>query len=116
MGTFPESPRAAFLEWCQSHAPIFTANAADIGLTEAQATEFASTNTAAHTLVTAQGTAQTAAKLATENANDGVGTLKTKAGEVVRSIRAYAELQPKPLDVYTLAQITPPAPPSPMPP
>ena len=30
MGTYPTSPRAAFLLWCQEHAPVFTANA--IGL------------------------------------------------------------------------------------
>ena len=40
MSTFSESPRAAFLEWCQAHAPVFTANATNIGLTTAQATAF----------------------------------------------------------------------------
>lgn len=36
--SYPTSPRAAFLEWCQAHAPVFTANATNIGLTAAQAT------------------------------------------------------------------------------
>lgn len=40
MGAYPTSPRAAFLEWCQAHAPVFTANATNIGLTTAQATAF----------------------------------------------------------------------------
>jgi hypothetical protein len=47
MSTFPESPRAAFLEWCQAHAPVFTANATNIGLTTAQATAFNAATTAA---------------------------------------------------------------------
>lgn len=37
MSTYPTSPRSAFLDWCQVHQPIFTANAAAIGLTPAQA-------------------------------------------------------------------------------
>ena len=37
MSTFPKSPRAAFLEGCQAHAPVFTANATNIGLTTAAA-------------------------------------------------------------------------------
>ena len=40
MSTFPESPRAAFLEWCQAHTGVFTTNATAIGLTTAQATAF----------------------------------------------------------------------------
>ena len=37
MSTYPTSPRSAFLDWCQVHEPIFTAHAAAIGLTVAQA-------------------------------------------------------------------------------
>ena len=47
MGAYPTSPRAAFLEWCQAHASVFTANAAAIGLTPAQATAFSAATTAA---------------------------------------------------------------------
>jgi hypothetical protein len=116
MGSYPTSPRAAFLEWCQTHAPIFTDNAAEIGLTEAQATAFAATTTLAAARALAQDAAKQAQKVATQEANDTFAELRAGAGDAVRSIRAFAELQAKPNDVYNLAQISPPAPPSPAPP
>ena len=47
MGAYPTSPRAAFLEWCQAHTSVFTANATQIGLTAGQATAFSTATTAA---------------------------------------------------------------------
>jgi len=64
----------------------------------------------------AQVQAQEAAKVATQQVKDAVDTLRTNAGDVVRSIRAFAELQEDPNAVYALAQIPVPAEPSPAPP
>jgi hypothetical protein len=47
MGAYPTSPRSAFLEWCQAHSPVFTDNAAEIGLSETQANAFATALAAA---------------------------------------------------------------------
>ena len=41
MATYPTSPRAAFLQWCQAHQQLFIDNAAAIGLDPAQATGIA---------------------------------------------------------------------------
>ncbi|MCC6357108.1 MAG: hypothetical protein IT450_00070 [Phycisphaerales bacterium] len=116
MATFPTSPRAAFIQWCQTHAPIFSANAAAIGLTPAQATAFTTATDTAATDVQAQDAAKQAAKVATQEANGSVGSLQTMAGDLVRVIRAFAQTQTKPDVIYNTAQIPPPAQPSPTPP
>lgn len=116
MSSFPTSPRAALLLWAESHAPIFTANAAAIGLTPAQAASYAAAVNAYQTAALAQENARQAYRVATENATDTFGGLRAATGDRVRTIRAFAENAAKPLVVYTLAQIPPPAVPQPVPP
>ena len=116
MGTYPTAPRSAFLEWCQVHDPIFTAHAVEIGLTPAQATAFKTATTDGAAKLLAQETAKEASKVATQNVNTSFTTLNTDAGDVVRSIRAFAETSPDPARIYALAQIPPPADPTPAPP
>jgi hypothetical protein len=116
MSTYPESPRAAFLAWCEAHAPVFIANAAQIGLSTAQAAGFNVTTGALAAALLAQEQAKQAYRAATADANAAFATLRGSAGETVRLIRAFAESQPKPSNVYMLAEIPPPAAPSPVPP
>lgn len=116
MSTYPTSPRADFLQWCQTHQQVFIDNAAAIGLTPEQATGFAVNTNAAVAADLAQEEAQTTAKVATQTVNDAVGVLRGDAGDVVRSIRAFAELQANPNAVYALAQIPAPAAATPAPP
>ena len=116
MATYPTSPRTAFLEWCQVHEPIFTANAAAIGLTVEQAAAFAAKVTGAADDLLAQETAKQASKTATQVTGEAFKQLRTGAGDAVRSIRAFAELAADPGAVYSLAQIPPPSEPTPQPP
>ncbi|QOJ14759.1 MAG: hypothetical protein HRU75_08955 [Planctomycetia bacterium] len=116
MSTFPESPRSAFLEWCQGHTAVFSANAAAIGLTSAQATAFTTATTAAANALLSQQQTRQEALVATQAAQEAFSELRSSAGDVVRLIRAFAESQGKPSIVYNLAQIPPPATPAPMPP
>lgn len=116
MATFPESPRAAFLQWCQAHAPVWTANAAAIGLTPAQATTFDTQTDALAAAILAQEQAKQNYQVATQEVNGAYAALRASAGDDVRLIRAYAESQSKPEVVYNIAQIPPPAAPTPMPP
>ena len=116
MGAYPTSPREAFLTWCQQHTEVFTSEAASIGLTPAEATLFVNTVTAAAGSLSAQQTAQQVAKTATEQCNDDFTTLRAVTGNTVRTIKAFAEQQDKPSEVYILAQIPQPSPPTPMPP
>lgn len=115
MGTYPTTPRADFLLWCQAHAPIFSANAAAIGLTPAQATSFSTIISAAVNSNLASEQAGQAARAATGTNGDRFAALRGSAAEMVRSIRTYAENKNDP-NVYVIAQIPPPAAGTPMPP
>ncbi len=116
MSTYPVSPRSDFLEWCQSHAPVFEKNADAIGMTLEQAMKFGSLTGEAAKAILEQEAAQQAARVATRRARDAVAALQAGAGDAVRTIRATAELNSYPNKVYNTAQIAPPADPSPTPP
>jgi hypothetical protein len=116
MSSFPSSPRAAFLAWCKHHEPIFTDNTTAIGISVTQAAAFATATTAAQNSVDAVEAARSAFRAAVQTANIAVRTLRGQAGDAVRSVRSFAELQPDPQAIYALAQIPPQAPPSPAPP
>lgn len=116
MSTYPTTPRAAFLQWCDTHAPVFVAQSTHIGLTDAQAAAFASQIAKANDAAQAQDDAKNAQKAATVTVDACVTALQTMAGDAVRSIRAFAELQADPTEIYTTAQIPPPATPTPVPP
>jgi len=116
MGAYPTSPREDFLAWCMDHTEVFTVEAANIGLTAAEATAFVTMTTQANSSLTQHRNALQAAKLSTEECNDTFAALRHTAGNTVRAIKAFAEMQEKPMTVYQLAQIPAPQPPSPMPP
>jgi hypothetical protein len=116
MSTFPTSPRAAFLLWCQEHAPVWTANATSIGLTAAQATAFSAAVTAAADSNLDLETARQAYRAAVAANDDAFAALRAANGDTLKLIRAFAQSSVKPMTVYTLAQIPPPATPQPAPP
>ena len=114
MGTYPQSPRSAFITWAQVHQPIFTANALAIGLTAVQAEAFNDATTAAVARLLAAEEARQAAKVATLEASQAVSALRTSARETVQFIKLFAENSADPEAVYNLAQIPPPASPKPV--
>lgn len=115
MAGIPKTPRAAFLAWCQAHAPIFVANAAGIGMSIPQSTQFSDGADALAAAIAAQQTAADAYRAATTAVNAALAAQETRAGDAVRSIRAFAELQADPVTVYETAKIDPPKPASPRP-
>lgn len=115
MGTYPTSPRAAFLAWCQAHAPVFTINATAIGLTAAQVTAFKALITNAAAAADDQEASKQAAKSATTKATNIFADLRSEASDLVRIIRTFAVTRDDP-NVYVLAEIPPPGSPSPVPP
>ena len=116
MATFPTAPRSALVEWCQAHEAVFQTHATEIGLTEPQVAAFKAAREAASAALLAQEQAKQARKVATQAADTACTTLRSSAGDTVRLIRAFAESAPDPAKVYGLAQIPPPAQPSPAPP
>jgi len=116
MGAYPITPREAFLTWCQQHTEVFTEQAAGIGLSTAEAELFSTTVSAATGALSAHANAMQLAKVSTVECNDQFAALRAVTGNTVRSIKAFAETQTKPSEIYNLAQIPPPSPPTPMPP
>lgn len=115
MPTYPTSPRSAFLTWCDAHTEVFADNAAAIGLSPGAAAAFAAALDAANLAVTAQAEAKDKAKSATSDLSLKMDTLSSLTGDIVRTIRAYAESTNNP-GVYLLAEIPAPADPTQVPP
>ena len=105
-----------FIQFADMHAPVWTIHAVAIGLTPAQATAFSGFAAAASNAYTAKLNAEQALRAANLTLQTAVGDARRSAGDMVRTIRAFAENASKPEVVYNLAQIPPPATPTPMPP
>jgi hypothetical protein len=103
------------LQFCEAHYPVWLTNATQIGLTTATATSFKTATQAARTAYDAHQAAILAARAAGVTAANAISAMRDSAGDTVRLIRAFAETQPNPDAVYTIAQIPPPATPSPRP-
>jgi hypothetical protein len=116
MGAYPTTPRSEFLLWCTAHVEPFTSNAAQIGITPAMATAFSDAVDLATAKTASQQEAKQALRVATEQVGEAFEELRELTGELVRTIKAFAENSSKPSIVYNAAQIDPPAPPSPAPP
>ena len=115
MATYPTAPRADFLAWANAHVQVFDDQEANIGLTAAQVLAFRTALTAAQASETALTNAKDIAAGATVENNGKFVALRKAASTCVRSIRTFAENNNNP-NVYTLAQIPPPADPSEVPP
>lgn len=115
MGTYPLTPRSSFLAWCEAHYPTFLTNYAALGLSNTQALAFKTATLDLGTKQAASDAAKFAARTAVSDANASDANLRRAAGDTVRLIRAFAEASSNPQAVYTLAQIPPPAQPSPAP-
>lgn len=114
MAVYPPTV-AEQLAFCEGHWPVWTTAPTTIGLTAAQVTAFKAQTIALRTAFDAANAARMASKGATTTLNTQAGLLKTNAGDLIRAIKTYAELQAVPGTVYAAAQIPEPANPSPLP-
>ncbi len=114
MSIVPANIRPA-IDFCLVHATVWQANALAIGITAGQATAFKNAATAADTSFVARENAANAAKAATVNQASAVSAMRISAADTLRSIKAFAEASANPAAVYAIAQIPPPAVPSPRP-
>lgn len=103
------------LQFCESHYPGWLTNATQIGLTTSSATSFKTATIAARAAYDAHQAALMSARAAGVTAANAISAMRASAGDTVRLIRAFAETQANPDSVYTIAQIPPPATPSPRP-
>lgn len=110
MGSFPTSPRSAVLVFAQAHQQVWTDNAAAIGMTAAQTTNFKNAVNGYAALQAEADAAKFALEALNRQTSDAYAAMRRQLGDAVRSIRSFAELQANPNAVYTLAQVQPPQP------
>lgn len=120
MGVVPDT-RLGKIEFYEAHALAggpWATNAAAIGLTPAAVTALGTLTTQARAAFNAAEAARQAAKAATQNFYDKVRDMHNGPGagaDMIQTIRTWAESKNDP-NVYTLAQIPPPATPGTTPP
>lgn len=111
MAVLPET-KLEQIQFCETHNPIWAANAAAIGLTPAQVTSLTGLTTAARASYNSAQTARQASKGATTTFHNNTRSMREVAADLIAVIKAYAESKNDP-NVYGLAQIPPPSPPTP---
>jgi hypothetical protein len=102
--------------FCEQHLPVWQAVAAQIGLTMPQIAQLATLTATARDGWTAAGVARQASKAATTTSSASIRAMRQYAADLIRQIKAQAELSENPAEIYATAQIPPPAAPSPLPP
>lgn len=102
------------IEFCEAHNSAWSAAPTSIGLTAAQMTALTSATTTARASFNAAQVARAQSRAATTKLNTDVSTMRGQAADLIRQIKAFAELQAVPGNVYALAQIPVPATPAPL--
>ena len=103
------------LQFCEDHIPVWTLAPTSIGLTAARVTQLAAETAAARSAYNKAQAQRQAAKAATGNFQNSLGTMKGTVSDMIRSIKSFAANSANPGAVYTAAEIPEPLPPSPRP-
>lgn len=114
MGILPDSIIQQ-IEFCESHVPVWASAPASIGLTAAQVTALDTATDGARTSYSKALGARQESKAATISLNTDSAAMRARAADLIRQIKAFAELQANPGAIYAAAQIPPPAAPAPVP-
>ncbi len=113
MAVLPQD-RLASIQFCEDHVNIWAAAPATaVGLTAAQVESLTALTDEARNAYNAAQAARQASKAATVSYNAAVREMRTLAGDMISQIKAFADLSANPSNVYSVAQIPPPAPPTP---
>jgi hypothetical protein len=107
--------RIASLQWLEGIYPVWSANAASIGLTSAQTLDLAQDVVNTRGAFTSVTDIRAESKAKTQTFYSQSDALSTKAGALLTIIKGFAKASTDPEAVYQLAQITGKAPPSPVP-
>jgi hypothetical protein len=113
MSVLPQS-RQGRLEYFEARVNTWTTNAAAIGITPAQATAVKNAAGTNRTDFNAMMVARDAAKSSTNTFYTTNNTLVDLGRDMIKTIKAFAATTNNPM-VYSLANIDPPAPPTPVP-
>jgi len=113
MPVLPET-KLGQLEFFESHKDAWADHATEIGLQDSAISAFKPQITAARAAYSAMQIARDASKAATQNFYNTHGDMLSTGRAFIAAIKAFAETSNDP-NVYVLANIDPPAPPSPTP-
>ncbi len=114
MGVLPDT-RLAQIEFFESRITPWALNTAAIGLTAAQVASINALILAARAAYETMIAARNAAKAATAQFYADSDAMRTNGADLIKIIKAFASSTDDP-NVFTIAQIPPPAEPSPQPP
>lgn len=103
------------IQFCETHVAVWAAAPTTIGLTAAQVASLTSATSSARITFNDAQAAREASKAQTQLLAVSAGKMRDQAADLVRQIKAFAELQPTPGAIYAAAQIPEPLPPSPQP-
>lgn len=101
-------------DWLNDNLPKWALNADDIGLTDQQVAQLQALVTSANSAWNNARSARIASRNATLTANTAWKGMNSLLGALVKAIRAHAQATGSD-EVYALAGLTPPAPPTPKP-
>lgn len=101
------------LAFFETRLPVWAADAEGIGLSAAQIAELTALTVAARNAYNAAITARAAARAATQAQNDAIGAMAGLGGDLVKTIRAFAQTTDDPA-VFAAAQIPAPRPKTPL--
>lgn len=110
MSTVLPSDNAELLRFGNDHAPVFTTNAVQIGLTAPIASAFTASNKTMQDNWLAFNDAKAALRKASDAWKESRAAFRTLAGQDCTLIKNFAERQANPATVYALAQIPAPSP------
>jgi hypothetical protein len=111
MSTIPTT-LAEKLAFFEQHLPIWAVDPLSIGLSAAQVATLTSMVVSARSTFDFAGTQRAASRAATNDQTIAFSAMTDLGGDLIKTIRAFAETNDDP-NVYSAAQIPPPAPPSP---
>lgn len=101
------------LQFCEAHYPIWATAPAAIGLSAQAVTDFQQATKACRTAYNAALAARQASKAATTTSDAAFADMRNRARDLIRQVKAFADLQTNPSAVYAAAQIPEPSGPTP---
>ncbi len=91
------------IEFCEAHWPIWTPAAVSIGLTSPLVASLKTATEAARSSYNLAQAAREASKAATTTLNSNAAIMRGQVSDLIRQIKAFAELQANPNTVYAAA-------------
>ena len=93
------------IQFCETHAPIWSASPSAVGLTSAMCSALAAATASTRKSYNDAHAARQASVAATTKLGTDAAIMRSQVADLIRQIKAFAELQAVPGNVYTAAQI-----------